>query len=373
MPFMTNILLFNPENDLALANGDPNFVAPTSARKLAADLETLPLWWHDEHSLLLSAYTSQTAPSVTGCKPWGWSAEARNRFLKAGIPESVLPSEAEINQLRMLSHRSTSIRILSALNVIPGLKLISEQPEVITTLDEAERYIAAQPQGAVLKTPWSSSGKGLCWSLRMNPFNRSKWLQPVFRKMGCVIAEPRYTRIIDFAMLFHASKQQDIGFVGYSLFYTDEQGAYQSNLLLSNDAILERLGYYINIAFLKQLQKALLPILSKLIDGVYEGYLGIDMMIVRDVGDDYLVHPCVELNLRMTMGGVARLFYDRYMQKGEGEFRIEHAARKGELLSRYPSRESEDAKWEEGLLRKGRVCLTPVTADTSYVAIVQYR
>ena len=73
----------------------------------------------------------------------------------------------------------------------------------------------------------------------------------------------------------------------------------------------------------------------------------------------------------MTMGCVARLFYDRYMQKGEGTYSVEYMPRKGELLARYPQRESEDAVWEFGLLRKGCICLTPVTEDTAYVAVVK--
>lgn len=368
---MTDILLFNPDNDLALANGDPNFVAPASARKLATDLEQLPLWWNDEYAVLLSACTPQIAAQATACRPWGWSAAARNRFLKAGVSEAILPSMADVEAVRQLSHRRTSIQILSALKAIPGMNLLPELPVEITTLDEAEQYIANHPQGAILKTPWSSSGKGLCWSVRMNAFNRANWLQPIFRKMGCVVAEPHYDRVCDFAMLFHTSKCEGVRFVGYSLFQTDEQGAYQSNLLLSNEAIEERLGQYVDVALFAQLQQALQPILTDLIREVYEGYFGIDMMIIRDAEGNNCIHPCVELNLRMTMGCVARLFYDRYMQEGEGTYSVEYMPSKGELLARYSQRESEDTIWESGLLRKGCICLTPVTEDTAYVAVVR--
>jgi hypothetical protein len=38
----------------------------------------------------------------------------------------------------------------------------------------------------------------------------------------------------------------------------------------------------------------------------YAGAFGIDMMVVRrDDGDGFLLHPCVEINLRRTMGHVA--------------------------------------------------------------------
>ena len=38
----------------------------------------------------------------------------------------------------------------------------------------------------------------------------------------------------------------------------------------------------------------------------YTCVFGIDMMVVRrDDGDGFLLHPCVEINLRRTMGHVA--------------------------------------------------------------------
>ena len=37
--------LFNPENDLAIADGNANYCAPPSALKIAYDLSTLPLWY----------------------------------------------------------------------------------------------------------------------------------------------------------------------------------------------------------------------------------------------------------------------------------------------------------------------------------------
>ena len=42
------LFVFNPENDLALANNQWNFIAPASARKMRLDLEMLPVWWTSE-------------------------------------------------------------------------------------------------------------------------------------------------------------------------------------------------------------------------------------------------------------------------------------------------------------------------------------
>ena len=47
------LYLFNPENDLALADGNANYCAPPSANKIAYDLSTLPLWFADEEDFVI--------------------------------------------------------------------------------------------------------------------------------------------------------------------------------------------------------------------------------------------------------------------------------------------------------------------------------
>ena len=42
------IHFFNPENDLALADGNANYCPPPAARAIAGDLATLPLWYAQE-------------------------------------------------------------------------------------------------------------------------------------------------------------------------------------------------------------------------------------------------------------------------------------------------------------------------------------
>ncbi len=50
--------------------------------------------------------------------------------------------------------------------------------------------------------------------------------------------------------------------------------------------------------------------LTSLLDSRYCGYMGVDMMVVRR-GDGFALVPCVELNLRMTMGVVAMKVAER--------------------------------------------------------------
>ena len=66
---MAKTFIFNPDNDLALANGDPNYLPPKSARRMAEDLAMLPAWWAEKGDTILIPntdglyYWKQTLPN----------------------------------------------------------------------------------------------------------------------------------------------------------------------------------------------------------------------------------------------------------------------------------------------------------------------
>ena len=67
---------------------------------------------------------------------------------------------------------------------------------------------------------------------------------------------------------------------------------------------------YIPVEEIYKLRDRLEQELSLRFGTIYNGYLGVDMMICRFPGSPvYRIHPCVEINLRMNMGVVARHIY----------------------------------------------------------------
>ena len=92
---------------------------------------------------------------------------------------------------------------------------------------------------------------------------------------------------------------------GLSLFHT-KNGAYIGNLLASEEAKRALMARYLPLELLDNIKQ-------RIIDNVqlddYQGPFGIDMMIVEDSEENskqmFLLHPCVEINLRRTMGHVA--------------------------------------------------------------------
>ena len=63
---------------------------------------------------------------------------------------------------------------------------------------------------------------------------------------------------------------------------------------------------YIPMDLLNTIQEKICAWTGALIEGKYQGPFGVDMMVVtRDDEEGFLLQPCVEINLRRTMGHVA--------------------------------------------------------------------
>ena len=107
-------------------------------------------------------------------------------------------------------------------------------------------------------------------------------------------------------MLFECH-HEGIDFIGYSLFES-RNGAYSRNILASNEKIEDMIAGYIPRGTLVSIRENLTAILSDTLTGHYEGYLGVDQMICRAASPIFI--PVSEINLRMTMGLIARNRYD---------------------------------------------------------------
>lgn len=328
--------LFNPEHDLCLANGDPNFVPPASALEFGRDCFGLTDWIEKS--------------SDDKLVPWGWDAVLKCRLKKAGIPECLLPSDAALDNIRELSRRGVALRagayvsshVRSSCPSLSGFLRstdeVMEFSEADTAVVQADKFVEA-----VMKAPLSGSGRGLRW-IRSGEISRNDlcWCRSVVSRQGSVMVEKRREVVRDFAMLFHVGEDV-VSFEGYSLFYC-ANGSYRGNVLASDGRILSILSDYVPEALVLNVREALTRYVAETFCGKYIGFVGADMFIFRD-GDGFGLASCVEFNVRMTMGLLARRVYDRHlggllkisdMQAADGKFvmNVEHSASRGELYSR---------------------------------------
>ena len=109
-------------------------------------------------------------------------------------------------------------------------------------------------------------------------------------------------------MLFECHRE-GIDFIGYSLFES-RNGVYNSNILASNEDIEDIIAGYISRDTLTAIREELTSILADKLAGHYEGFLGVDQMICQTASPFFI--PVSEINLRMTMGLIARNQYDHF-------------------------------------------------------------
>ena len=318
--------VFNPEHDIALASNLANFTAPHAGRQLRADLGFLPALWAGEGDVVLvdhvesaekafrkvvhrlrqlgcrdlpvveGRFTSSKRPadyaSVDSVLPWGWNLALRAVLKRHGVSDSLLPSEQQIAQIRELSHRRTAARLLPMLQMEGTLGESFE----CTTAQEVEQLLERYGQ-VIMKAPWSSSGRGLRFlSTERTPFQmQAGWFRNMVAQQGSVMVEPWYNKVKDFGMEFSAD-DAGIHYLGLSLFHT-LNGAYTGNILATENAKREMISRYVPADLLDKIKQYIIGFLNL---GNYRGPFGVDMMIVGD-----RIHPCVEINLRRTMGHVA--------------------------------------------------------------------
>lgn len=362
------LCVFNPDTDLALASGNAYYIPPQSIKKMAEDLVVLPLWYKQEgEAHLLKPDDISLAGDFDRIVPWGWNAALIRRLKSLGLPERLLPDGERMNRIRQLSHRSLSVSLLKYLLVSEeycgsASELFSEQDLV--------SFVASNPN-TILKAPWSGSGKGLFFCKGKFTDQALLWSRKVLARQGSIVGEVLYNKEKDFAMEFYSNGKGQVSFVGYSMFRTDNRGAYAGNLLASDEWIESLLSFYVSSSALYKIRQELLVLLSESVGRCYDGYLGVDMMICRfPDSPEYRIHPCVEVNLRMNMGVVARKLYDNYLVSGkQGYFSIDYFFDSKTLLKDHEEKlRSFPLCKKDSRISAGYLTLTPVCEGVKYRA-----
>ena len=318
---------FNPWNDLALASGDAHYTPPASARQMADELQR-PM----EAFVLPSL--RERLPAATEEAVWGWSPLARTLLQDRGV--TALPTAEQVAEYRAVSSRQTAVSLLQRLRrewpeaFADGGGLVGESRWCRTEAEVAEA-ISAYGGRAMLKAPWSGSGRGVkpvtsTLNSQLSTFNASPWVRRTLRMQGGVEVEPYYDKVQDFAMEFWADGGR-VTYEGLSLFGTTAAGVYAGNLVASEEEKERRLARHLDLALLHQLQERLEVLLSdQIVPAWYTGPLGVDMMVVHPPcfihKSSFSLHPFIELNLRMTMGWVACRLAAMLPERQTGYFRI---------------------------------------------------
>lgn len=395
------LLIFNPDNDLALAYGQEGYTAPPHAQQLRRDLQMLPVWFHDnrqaailsqnreEDNNWLRKYAQRWTGVAADCievaqlqnrsfdrySPWGWNLDLRQRLISSGADASRLPSREQIVRFRELSHRSTSVKIHKWVRGAIDYPFPPLPVEVhsVSEIQEFER----ENRQCFIKAPWSSSGRGVYRVLVPQSRNFVTWAQGIINRQGSIMCECALDCVMDFALEYVVSDGV-VSFFGYSIFHNDAHNSFDAGLVAKGEKlrqmIVAQLG---DERLLDEVMKAIHKFLQTSIveDGGYtDGCIGVDMMLYREDGS-VRINPCVELNLRRTMGHVAVSLGEAFAASDAvGHFHVEYFKCGGVveymngITRKYPVCGLEDGC---GII-SGIMQLVPAYADSKYCAYIKF-
>ncbi len=372
------LYVFNPEHDLALANHDANYEAPLSARRFAADLACFPMWyaeagaqvfapenatWKSEMNALfpqLKTISFTQNPNCENLQPWGWNLALTKRF---SCINSIF-----VETVREHSHRRWSAVAMDFLREKVSFDVPCSAQE-LHSRTEVDAFITKY-ENAILKAPLSGSGRGVWRCFGGLSQSAEGWCARTLAKQGSVMVEPLYDKVCDFAMEF-SLKNGEATFAGYSVFDTEGMGVYAGSRLACDEDLEQFLTTKIPLAHLQEVKAALVQFFETNF-AFYDGVLGVDMLIFRAAEGALRLNPMIEINLRMTMGMVARRFLDDFVHRtAHGVLRVERFDSAAALLADdRAQRQAHPLIVEQGRIRSGYLSLCPLTADTRYRAAV---
>ncbi len=401
-----SIFIYNPTCEIAIANGTVSFMPNKTLQQFEHDLDILPLYFATADDYVLvhqipessyleylqsvgvelpifkvfdeaindNAFIDMPKQSL---QPWGWSATMHHQLkeLKPSCSSSFLHQP----NANWQSHHKNFYSRKKALEVLKDLITNNDTLDFITSNQMGKVCVAVeeiellleQHQKIVIKTPWSSSGRGL-QVLRKNYLNQSiiQWINGSLSEQGYLMVEPLLDKVADFSLQYHINNKGDIQFLGNAYFTTNSNGQYAGNLLGETPAIIRE---NISAEKMEVLEKQVAIALDNAdFTNNYTGFLGVDCLLFND-HDSLKIHPCVEINLRYNMG-ILGCYLNRYLHhKSKGEFKIYFHPKRAfadfnkEMQQRYPF-EIENGKWRKGYLPL--VAPTPEKQFGAYVLLI---
>lgn len=364
---MGDLHFFNPGNDLALASGQRYYTPPAAAVAMEHAGIWLPLLLGRKGDFVLTdgmrdmpedlrEWDHDMQPwqgeEIEALRPWGWSPWAMEQFARAFRKRGArwhehFDSDVNLQRVASLSHRriSTAVHHTLATDLAPV--------EAFTT-EEARN--ALQKWGRVVgKSPLSGSGRGVFHGSMHSADAFTRRCATSIARQGSVMIERELDRIAEFAMLFEMRRDSGISFLGYSLFETTGD-TYTANLLLPDDEIRRRLTSLCPGEDFRDLERRTEAAMRQIIGAIpYDGFFGVDMMIY-DNGGTPTVNPCIEVNMRTTMGVVAWMATRRLL----------HPDSCGRFMLKPQQENGREAIWRDGRLADGCISISPHNAASSF-------
>ncbi|WP_439185571.1 hypothetical protein [Carboxylicivirga taeanensis] len=388
---MAKLFIYNPTCDMAVENGTYSYMPSRQLAQFEADISPLMAFLGRNNDYLLyegddeafaifwkrlgihlpcfiNKSTLQQA-AITDLFPWGWSPVIHQHYASS-LGLSSLNILKSPSQLRRFFSRETSVELIKELNKhrLPAFVTIPSLPLTIRSTSSAEECLNKYPNGMVIKTLWSSSGRGLQFIRNTHELSKSQnWLEAQLRKQGAVVAEPIYHKVQDASLQFMIQPDGTIDFLGLNFFDADQQGHFSKEYFHTPESVADKLP--LNNNWLKDLADLISTSMQTLgIPQKYQGPVGIDAMFITDHQQQLKFYPLVEANLRCNMGLVNMAIKKLLHPTTKGTWKISQF-QPGEAPRFLMEKTlAHPVKTQEQKIIEGWFPLTPFTADTRFAA-----
>lgn len=332
-----DVYFFNSTCELAVGNGYHSYMPPARLRAIEEDLELIVSFLAKPNDIVVvkNEVPKDWISFILNCgftlpeylrlseikdrnlnflRPWGWSPVMHFIFRDiydycSDSYKNVINSSWNID-FRDLYSRTFSQKILEELLKNTDVKIFPSIKECPISIQSIEELVSFDGLGnsLVMKSPWSSSGRGVRIIDRKSlSIYDKQWINGVIKQYGFVMLEKKFDKIIDFSLQYYINELGEVSFIGKTSFFTDDEGNYQGTNLhfedvYRNNEDLKNIVSKIN--FQEIVEKHLFIIDKSKLKTSYYGYFGIDCLFYKDV-NEVKVHPCIEINLRYNMGILA--------------------------------------------------------------------
>ena len=388
---------FNPGHETAVLHASKHYQPAANQVKMQQELAFLPAWyaqandcvWMEEeltdafrkdiqdldfHVKTITVHQleeKRNELSNQGIELWGISPQSIYRFEKINKQYDFqwqIPVWKD--ELRRLGSRFTAYDVLA--DLMEGFPDLDKTllPKFVGEMSGIEEYRDSHPGRCLVKSPFSSSGRGLVWLLpEVLPRSERQIISGMLKKQLQVSIEKVLDKVLDFSMQFEIDAEQHIRFIGYSIFQTNEKGAYKNNLLAAQEVLEQQITAFIDKEYLLSVRKKLLIILQAIYTPYYIGNIGVDMLVYRK-NNAYCLHPCVEINMRKNMGFLAIALQHNYLHsENQGYFQIDYDASPDEIIKKQSFlKKQHPIVFENGRMVSGYLSLCPVTDTSTYYA-----
>lgn len=395
------IHFFNPGHETAILQGSENYTPPANVQRMTRELSCLPVWYAEPEDFVLAEEITSprffsllpkelrpfarlvsrkeiekqkdSLPEMQAA-PWGLSPHSRSLFerLRKSGPLNLVVPEWKEAYIRLTSRQAAAECLDKIRELLPDME-VPVSPKFCQKVRDVEKYLILQNAPFVLKTPFSSSGRGLLWlpERKLTAKDRT-WIEGALNKQGYVSIECALDKHQDFALEFYSDGNGNVRYEGLSLFGAGERGAYHGNVLGDPNYLESFFVENFGDRF-RQLKEAVREAVRQIYGGIYTGYLGVDMLVYRRKTDGtFAIHPCIEVNLRYTMGMVALRISQKYLAPGaRGDMRITYESKPGEAYEQHRfMKQAYPLTLKDGKIREGYMPLCPVTKETRYRAYI---